>query len=525
VWRAIALGLVPVWLAIVGCGAEAILDQGGGDGNPDVGDDTGVDTGDDTDAGVDTGVDTGIDTTPDLTDVAEDTTPDGADSGPDAADTGDVGTDVSTDVATDTSSWDNVAPRYPAGRTQSPITPAVADRMADIVSGGEGFEDVFMKVGDSITADTNFMTCFAGDDVDLGDRDDLETAWTFFLGADLGSGVTSFDRIGDAAEGSRTAAWAVDDDPAPSPVASEIDAIAPMSAIVMFGTNDIGWFDDFGDVLRWYGENMLVLVDTMLDAGVVPILSSIPPITDDDLVDIINNRRVPTFNAIVRGLAQAQRIPFVDFHRELMAIPLDPFNHGLWPDGVHPNAHPLGACIFTEEGLQYGQNVRNLISLDALDRVRRILVEARRRPTRRRRPWLEGSGTTADPFVIDSLPFTDYRDTSESEVSERDAYPNCDDNDQIESGPEYLYRLELDAETALRAIVMDRAGVDVDIHLLGESGSADSCTARNDVVLAGTLAAGTYVISVDTFVSAAVEQAGEYLFVVVACESGDADCE
>jgi len=43
--------------------------------------------------------------------------------------------------------------------------------------------------------------------------------------------------------------------------------------------------------------------------------------------------------------------------------------HGLWSDGVHPNAAPSGACDLTESGLDYGQKYRNLPYVGVIEDV------------------------------------------------------------------------------------------------------------------------------------------------------------
>ncbi len=74
-------------------------------------------------------------------------------------------------------------------------------------------------------------------------------------------------------------------------------------------------------------------------------------------------------------------------------------------------------------------------------------------------------------------------------------------------------------------MVLDRAGVDVDLHLLDDSGTEDGCIMRADQLLETTLDPGVYYFALDTFVNGqGVEQGGEYTFVVLACEDGDSDC-
>jgi hypothetical protein len=76
---------------------------------------------------------------------------------------------------------------------------------------------------------------------------------------------------------------------------------------------------------------MLDIVDAMLAAGAIPVMSTIPPRDDSAAADA----RVPLFNAIVRGIAQGRGVPLVDFHRAL--VPLT--EHGLGGGQRAPQRH------------------------------------------------------------------------------------------------------------------------------------------------------------------------------------------
>ena len=70
----------------------------------------------------------------------------------------------------------------------------------------------------------------------------------------------------------------------------------------------------------------------------------------------------------VRAIAQGRGVPLVDLHHALTPLP----NRGISQDGIHPSVAPSGACRLTSTGLQYGYNVRNLLTLDTgfpLDRM------------------------------------------------------------------------------------------------------------------------------------------------------------
>lgn len=389
---------------------------------------------------------------------------------------------------------------YPADRTQSPLTAEVAANLRTIAARGARAEDVFAKVGDSNTVNTNYFACFAGANVDLAGRSTLQPALTFFE-AGLAGTTTPFDRVSLAATVGWSA-WAVLAG-SPSPLAKETTAVQPRYATVMFGTNDI----QARDVYR-YGENLFDVADQLIAGGTIPIFSAIPPRDDDAAADLW----VPRYNAVARGIAQSRQVPFVDLHRELLPLP----SHGLGADGLHLNVYlSSGAargCVLTSAGLQYGHNVRNLVTLTALARARDAVAgqPAPDGPA----AGLAGEGRLADPFVIPSLPFTDVRDTSQGGFSRLSQYSGCASGAD-ESGREFLYKLVLTRTTNLRAFVIDRGGADIDVHLLGSAADAASCIERHDQVIARSVAAGTYYLSLDTYVSAGAPLAGEYLLVVL----------
>ncbi|MCB9566576.1 MAG: hypothetical protein H6710_05080 [Myxococcales bacterium] len=408
-------------------------------------------------------------------------------------------TAAETDSDTDTGDpGDPLIPElYPPDRRHSPITANVAASIKAIAARAQRDDQVFAKVGASATATTNFLHCFADDaKIDLFGRDYLQDTIEHFR-VDLGDGTTPFDRESLCAVPGWSAGKALTGDP--SPLQQEVDAIDPRFAVVMYGTNDI----NLGSVTN-YGGAMLTLVETLIDQGVVPILTSVMPRDDDPDAD----HDVPAYNAVVRAVAQVHQIPFIDFHREL--VPLD--DHGLGGDGIHRSAAPEGACVLTPDGLTHGANIRNLITLEALDRGRMIAVKGLGSldPAT---DQLAGAGSPDDPFEIPFLPFGDRRDTSVDGAALIDVYTGCA-ADQDESGRELYYRLEVTETTAIRAIVIDRGDVDVDIHLVDASASGAGCIDRADKELTAKLAPGTYYLIVDTFISAGKETAGEYLLVV-----------
>lgn len=408
---------------------------------------------------------------------------------PDAADPTDAG-----DPDADEPPEEEGPAVYTDDRSVSPVTPWVARRLREIAAGApDAAQDVFAKVGASATVSRGFLHCFAGDNVDLGGRDRLQPTLDHFRGGDA-AGQSPFSRESVAAVVGWSATSAIAGNP--SPVERELDAVDPRFAVVLYGTNDIQRRD-----IDRYGASMLDLVDVLVGRGVVPVLSSVMPRDDDPSAD----REVPGYNGVVRGIAQAHQVPFVDLHRELLPLP----EHGLAGDNLHPGQYRVNgaarACVFTDAGLQFGYNWRNLLTLQALAAALAGLAGD---------PPDRGHPPRAEPRRFDTLPYSDLGDTRASDARNLDRYGGCD-ADQDESGPELVYRLDLDHRANIRAIVVDRGDVDIDLHLLADPADPSSCLDRAHTELRASLDPGTWYFVLDTFVGGGDERAGEFLFVVV----------
>ena len=384
---------------------------------------------------------------------------------------------------------------YVQGPAHSPLTPFVVESLRSIRARGTRDDAVFAKVGDSITVSNQFLHCFDGASVDLDGRP-LQPAIDHFAAGDA-AGTSSFDRESTAAVVGWHAGRALEG--SPSPLDQEVAAIDPAFAVVMFGSNDIGivTFED-------YANNLLDIADQLLDEGIVPIFSTFPPRGDDPVV----NAEVPFWNLAVRAVAEARQVPLVDLHGALVDRP----SLGLGPDELHPSAFAGGACVLTSEALDDGYNVRNLLTAEALARVHAIFVEGAAAPDAPGTP-LAGSGTHDDPWLIDRLPYTHAASTLFSEERRLSLYSGCA-SDSDESGPELVYRLDLDAPATIRLNVFDRGETDIDLHVL-DALDESACVARDHREIELSLAAGTHWVVLDTFVGAR-ELAGEYLLTVAA---------
>lgn len=110
-------------------------------------------------------------------------------------------------------------------------------------------------------------------------------------------------------------------------------------------------------------------------------------------------------------------------------------------------------------------------------------------------------GTPCNPIAIDAFPFVDEGDTTLVTTSLIDRYACAPMTD--ESGPEVYYALEIPIEGVLTVTVDDVSGddVDVDVHLL-EGFDATRCLARDNRTLQRWMSPGSYVVVVDTWVTA-----------------------
>lgn len=402
--------------------------------------------------------------------------------------------------------------RYPSDATHSPLSCAVAERLRAVAARGPALrDDSFMKVGDSISATHEFLHCFSTEDFDLADTGHgaLQPAREHFSGAEI-QGTTPFARLSAAARVGMTARWALEG--RPPPVALEMTTMSPRYALVMYGTNDVQFGGPTAPAnvkYEFMAKHMLELLDWHLERGVIPVLYSIPPY-DGRSAEI--RQLVPTYNAVLRAMAEHRQIPFVDYHREMIGLP----NQGLRDDGVHPSADYVRLCNFDADGLQLGYNVRNLLTLQALDRVWRVtrdsapetsLDESRALP-------LAGTGSEAQPYLVDGLPLGDmWNPTRGGQEIELGA--------ACEAGPGAVrrvrYQVSFDEPTPLRIVALGFR--DARVRITTTNGAAPACPAATALV-ERTFPAGTHSISLDVVRPAA----GEAVLVMDRCTPDDVRC-
>jgi len=221
--------------------------------------------------------------------------------------------------------------------------------------------NVFTKVGDSITFTPWFLDSVGDGLYTLDQHAYLQDAINWFI-AEPARDENSFKHNSVAMDSGWNAYLMQNPDYAnPSlcqvgetPLECEYRITRPSIALIMFGTNDVGFMDGIA-----FRQNMEWIVQTSIDNGVIPVISTIPNRRD-------RQEEVPGFNRIIRDVARKYNIPLWDYNAILATLP----NEGLSGDGIHPNSSPrgqVGQADFTDANLQYGFPMRNFTALQVLN--------------------------------------------------------------------------------------------------------------------------------------------------------------
>jgi hypothetical protein len=247
-----------------------------------------------------------------------------------------------------------------------PILPEVTENARLIYARGleaGNNPHVFSKIGDCMTATTEyFLGPFGTDDYDLGDYADLQNVIDYFS-VPARSEDFEFDSFANpglgTASGFNTASeldsiWA---DPNwceanESPLACEYRVSKPSFSLVMFGTNDVMFFE--ADFFDFYLRT--IIVET-INNGIVPVLYTFP--TRPEFPE-----KTYQFNQVIIKIAEDYDLPRVNLWLAIQDLP----NEGV--DEAEPTHLSIPADshtgYFDEEHLQAGYTVRNLITLQSL---------------------------------------------------------------------------------------------------------------------------------------------------------------
>jgi len=248
-----------------------------------------------------------------------------------------------------------------------PVLPELTDHAQLIYEAGleaGNNPQTFSKIGDCMTASVEyFLGPFGDGNYDLGeDYAELESVVQYFdvPVRDEGFEANSLNNPGLAtASGFNTASvldsiWA---DPTwceanESPLDCEYRQTQPIFSLIMFGTNDVMFFE--ADLFDFYMRS--IIVET-IENGTVPVLYTIP--TRPEFPD-----KTYQFNQVIIKLADDYDLPLVNLWAAIQDLPFE---------GVD-QLEPIHLSIPEDEqagdfttNLDYGYTVRNLVTLQALD--------------------------------------------------------------------------------------------------------------------------------------------------------------
>ncbi len=358
-----------------------VIDNGPAD--PEPGTDAGTDAA--TDAS-DAATDVATDRTDASLDAATDATDAATDATDAATDTTDAATDASLDAATDTS-LDSTADGGVDGGTTRPIVPLIGSsmkaRLRTVYTTGLTLGNraaVFSKVGDGLTATQSFLSDIGCSAENLGTHTELAPTISYFRGLTIpgrtssSCGVSnSFSLDSVAASGGWTTSSALagvtrSDCPAPydTMLKCEYHLTRPSVSLVLIGTNDLELINNITD----FTTNLTRIVTDSVSAGVIPVLSTLPPRTDNATL----TARIPAYNDAIYAVGAAQQVPVWNYWQAMTAPTM--VNQGLDGDGLHPNVY-LGSAPanFTDPGLTYGYNQRNFTAVQVLAKIKSIVID------------------------------------------------------------------------------------------------------------------------------------------------------
>ncbi len=264
-------------------------------------------------------------------------------------------------------------PPSPIDTGDYPYISGITEHAREIFLAGQQLgnrPNVFSKVGDSITANDNFLIPIGRGDYNLADYAYLQPVIDYFSAPARHGNSFVTDSL---AAGPGWSSWtainlhAADEGfclPDEIPIACELRMVKPALALIMLGTNDIPDADAISPAV--YERQMRQSIETCLNAGVIPVVSTLPAFHRD------TGYRAAIFNTILFKLTEEYDIPLWNYAAAMQILP----NEGLSSDGVHPSVAPAPASStdFSPESLKYGMNVRNLTALQALDAIWREII-------------------------------------------------------------------------------------------------------------------------------------------------------
>lgn len=235
---------------------------------------------------------------------------------------------------------------------------------------------VFTYIGDSNSTGGDFLRPIGlkRNVCKLGPFADLQETIGFFSVSPEPGVANSFNRSSVAANNGLSTVSAVDPfwaDPAvckggESPVTCEYHRVKPSVSIIMLGLMDLEYFEV--DVYRTFLEQ---IVQVSIDQGVIPVLTTFPVLLDYPSAEASLWAKSLDLNLAMLDIADTYGIPVINLWAAAQALP----NYGIGPDRTHLKAVVGEFCSFDGPEQEVGGTLRNLLTLQALDELRRNVLQ------------------------------------------------------------------------------------------------------------------------------------------------------
>lgn len=252
-------------------------------------------------------------------------------------------------------------------------------QVAAIFSRGQALgnrANVFIKVGDSNTRSGGFLRPLgmgARGGCVLGEYSELQATIDFFSVPPRTEYANSFNSENMTAQDGLGTPGLLDPfratdplcQPNESPLSCEYRLVKPSVAVIMIGLMDMKIPD-----LENYRRNLDTIIQFSKDQGVIPVLTTysvLPdeinpaePLWDDHL----------QLNTIMIEAVEKHGTPLINLWAALRPLP----DYGIGPDRSHLK-HEVGSfCKFTGAEQEIGGTLRNLVTLQALDELRKNIL-------------------------------------------------------------------------------------------------------------------------------------------------------
>jgi hypothetical protein len=362
----------------------------------------------------------------------------------------------------------------PPGRGEEKPLPQAWDyraAMKEVAGKFHGREGVVLHLGDSITYSNPYGQWPRGGEGKT-DEDKDALKW-MHLGADNdtdGWWLARFDhpasgRSYTACSGIRADEMLAGGKRGMPALAKILDTYKPRLVVLMLGTNDAS----MGRSVEAYSADMAQCVDLMLQRGIVPIVSTIPPHPGQP-------RRARAYNEALRQLAKNRELPLIDYEKEILKRRPDDWNGTLLgKDDVHPTVEFHGTKTTSPPAAENLRNsgylLRGWLSVKKIAEVKRTVLDGLPPPSRDRqgaeeKPLPDGRGSDSPrqpPGEAVRVAVT--RDTWFSNVgNESDCNLGGSTRLKVKSNQE-MSLIDMDARP-LRGRIIN--GATLHVHLAGE---------------------------------------------------------